>query len=273
MTDALNRVLLSAYACEPGKGSEPGVGWAWARELSNCTDLSILTRANNRHAIEVSGELWAGKVNWIYYDLPQWAMSWKRGARGANLYYWLWQIGAYAHIDKIHRRTPFDIIHHATFGRYWVPSWLSLLDTAFVFGPVGGGEDTPRGLRGGGSLAGRVVDAFRSMARRLAELDPVLRYSLRRSRAIAVAATEETAHKLRSLGVARCEIVPQCALDNNQIATFDALPRPKRDRFRVISIGRLVPWKGYHLGICAFAAIADRFPDAEYWIVNDGPEM
>src|SRR6185295_12842005 len=24
------RVLLSAYACEPSKGSEPGIGWNWA---------------------------------------------------------------------------------------------------------------------------------------------------------------------------------------------------------------------------------------------------
>jgi len=28
------RVLISAYACEPGKGSEPGVGWNVAREMS-----------------------------------------------------------------------------------------------------------------------------------------------------------------------------------------------------------------------------------------------
>jgi glycosyltransferase involved in cell wall biosynthesis len=273
MKDVPNCVLLSAYACEPGRGSEPGVGWAWARELSECVDLSVLTRTNNRDTIEQSGECWVGKVSWIYYDLPRWALWWKRGARGANLYYCLWQIGAYIHVRKIHRRTPFDIIHHATFGRYWVPSWLSLLDAAFVFGPVGGGEDTPSGLRAGFSWAGRVADAVRSVARRLAELDPVLRYSLHRSRSVAVAATEETARKLRSLGVGRCEIVPQCALDKKQIATFDALPRPKRDRFRVISIGRLVSWKGYHLGIRSFALLSAQFTNAEYWIVNDGPEM
>ena len=28
------KILMSAYACEPGKGSEPGVGWRWALETA-----------------------------------------------------------------------------------------------------------------------------------------------------------------------------------------------------------------------------------------------
>lgn len=28
------KILLSAYACEPNKGSEPGVGWSWATEYA-----------------------------------------------------------------------------------------------------------------------------------------------------------------------------------------------------------------------------------------------
>ena len=46
------RVLLSAYACEPGKGSEPGVGWNWVKQLARHEDVWVLTRSNNRGAIE-----------------------------------------------------------------------------------------------------------------------------------------------------------------------------------------------------------------------------
>ena len=47
------KILLSAYACEPNKGSEPGVGWHWALELGYLGhDVWVLTRANNRPAIE-----------------------------------------------------------------------------------------------------------------------------------------------------------------------------------------------------------------------------
>ena len=29
------KILLSAYACEPHKGSEPGIGWNWAIQLAS----------------------------------------------------------------------------------------------------------------------------------------------------------------------------------------------------------------------------------------------
>ena len=34
------KVFLSAYACEPGKGSEPGVGWSWAQGLADRVELT-----------------------------------------------------------------------------------------------------------------------------------------------------------------------------------------------------------------------------------------
>ena len=42
---------MSAYACEPGKGSEPGVGWNWALQAAQFHEVWVVTRANNRAAI------------------------------------------------------------------------------------------------------------------------------------------------------------------------------------------------------------------------------
>jgi glycosyltransferase involved in cell wall biosynthesis len=42
--------------------------------------------------------------------------------------------------------------------------------------------------------------------------------------------------------------------------------------FRVASIGRLVHWKGFHLGLIAFAKFQQEFPESEYWLIGDGPE-
>ena len=41
---------------------------------------------------------------------------------------------------------------------------------------------------------------------------------------------------------------------------------------RVVISGRLVPWKGHHTFLRAFAEAADHFPDAEAWIVGGGDE-
>ena len=46
------RALVSAYACEPGRGSEPGVGWSWAREIARFHEVWVITRFNNREPIE-----------------------------------------------------------------------------------------------------------------------------------------------------------------------------------------------------------------------------
>jgi len=55
----------------------------------------------------------------------------------------------------------------------------------------------------------------------------------------------------------------------------EELERPERSgnndaALRLISIGRLLHWKGFHLGLQAFAE-AD-LPDAQYWIIGDGPD-
>ena len=73
------RVLLSAYACEPVKGSEPGVGWNWVRQLSQFAEVWVLTRANNRNSIEAAiAEHPLPHVHFVYYDLPRWMSFWKR---------------------------------------------------------------------------------------------------------------------------------------------------------------------------------------------------
>jgi glycosyltransferase involved in cell wall biosynthesis len=41
---------------------------------------------------------------------------------------------------------------------------------------------------------------------------------------------------------------------------------------RLLSVGRLIHWKGYHLALEAFARLKSRFPQATYWVIGDGPE-
>ena len=41
------KVLISAYACEPSKGSEPAIGWDWVTEIANRGHhLVVFTRLN-----------------------------------------------------------------------------------------------------------------------------------------------------------------------------------------------------------------------------------
>ncbi len=89
------KLLLSAYACEPSKGSEPGVGWNWAQALfRRGYNVHVITRSNNRVDIESVGKRQPNPC-FHYHDLPKWARFWKYWPGGIYLYYLLWQVGAY----------------------------------------------------------------------------------------------------------------------------------------------------------------------------------
>ena len=267
------KVFLSAYACEPGKGSEPGVGWNWVRMISEMVEeVWVITRVNNREAIEKAlAREPMPNVHWGYFDLPRWARFWKRGQRGVHLYYYLWQIGIYFLARRLHRRVKFDLVHHVTFVNYWMPSFLALLPVSFVWGPVGGGESAPKTFYRTFSLRGRSYEYLRSLARWLGEHDPFVRLTARRS-AVALATTEETAGRVRYLGAKKVEVVSQVTLSEEEIRFLGAISPREGNPFRFISIGRLLHWKGFHLGIMAFAKLVREHPQSEYWIVGDGPE-
>jgi hypothetical protein len=138
------KVLASAYACEPDKGSESGVGWNWVKQIARFHEVWVITRKNNRQPIEQALlQEPMDNVHWLYFDLPHWARFWKKGQRGMYLYYYLWQVGIYKIGKRLHEEVDFDIVHHVTFVNYWTPSFLTLLPVPFIWGPVGGGESSP----------------------------------------------------------------------------------------------------------------------------------
>lgn len=113
------KILVSAYACEPGKGSEPGSGWYGVKKIAPFNEVWVITRANNREAIENTlPEDPMPNIHWVYYDLPAWMRFWKKGGRGVQLYYFLWQLGLYFVAKKLHARVGFDVVHHITFATY-----------------------------------------------------------------------------------------------------------------------------------------------------------
>ena len=265
------KILISAYACEPGKGSEPGIGWNIACSAARQHDVWVLTRESNRGAIEAALQKHpVSRLHPVYYDLPSWIRRWKRGERGMQAYYYLWQVGAYRVMRRLHRIHHFDVTQHATFGRYWGPSLLPLLPIPFIWGPVGGGEDAPRFLWRDLDAHGRRFERLRQIARLLGEHDPFVRIAAHRSVA-AVAVTEETARRLKVLGSRNTMVFSAMGLERSEFEEIAALPPAAPAPIRFLTMGRAVHWKGVHLGLRAFAACG--VTDAEYWVVGDGPGL
>jgi glycosyltransferase involved in cell wall biosynthesis len=266
------RILISAYACEPGKGSEPGVGWNWVQQLGRYHEVWVITRANNQEPIEKALAMKPlPNVHWVYFDLPRWARFWKKRRRGVHLYYYLWQIGAYFVARKLRRRIGFNLVHHVTFVNYWMPSFMALLPVPFVWGPVGGGESAPRAFRRCFGLRGRLYEGMRDLVRSLAQLDPFVRLMARRA-TMGLATTSQTEKRLRALGCRKVLVFSEAGVPAEEIAQLGILTVRQSNPFRLVSVGGLLHLKGFEFGLRAFAQFKSRFPATEYWIIGDGPE-
>ena len=265
-------VLISAYSCEPNKGSEPGVGWNTVHQVAQNHEVWVITRANNRQSIEKALAVSPlPSAHFIYFDLPRWARFWKKGPRGVHLYYYFWQVAARSAMRDISRKIRFDVTHHITFVSYSYPSFLASLPIPFVWGSVGGGESAPYTFWRSLGWRGFLFELIRSLARKRGEWDPLVRRTAQKA-AVAVATTAETSGRLRSLGANRIVRQSVAALNEADLQALLAIPTRTSTPFRIISIGRLLPWKGLHLAIHAFSRLLAQCPECEYWLIGDGPE-
>jgi len=160
-------------------------------------------------------------------------------------------------------------VHHVTFVKYWMPSFLAMLNVPFVWGPVGGGESTPARMLKGLGPRGLAYEVLRAAARWIGERDPFVRLTARRS-ARSLATTTETGQRLRRLGAAAVEVHSGVGLTDNNLQELGAGALSRDPAVRFVSVGRLLAFKGFHLGLRAFAKA--ELAHAEYWVIGDGPE-
>lgn len=150
------RVLLSAFACSPGKGSEPGVGWNVATRLANFHDVTVLygdVRSGHpsRHTVEswISENGAIHGLNFVYVPPTRRMLFWERLHRIPGLWftyyraYSLWQWEAFKVAASLHRMDAFDLSHLLTFVSFRDPGYLWQLNIPFFWGPIGGVENVP----------------------------------------------------------------------------------------------------------------------------------
>jgi glycosyltransferase involved in cell wall biosynthesis len=267
------KILISAYSCEPGRGSERGVGWNVAREVAKRHEVWVLTRPDeSKDAIEAELARYpVPNLHFVYFTLPFWRDSLRWGQAGAmQIHYYLWQIQAYFVAKHLHQEIGFDLAHHVTFVKYSSPSFLAFLPIPFIWGPVGGGETAPKPFWRDFSLRARLYEMSRDIVRKLGEYDPFARLTAQKSNVVR-ATTPDTAERLYKMGALQPQIVQAIGLLEEELKALKQCPLPPAEPLRFISMGRLLHWKGYHLGLRAFAQA--NLPDAEYWLVGEGPEL
>ena len=248
------RVLLSAFACEPYKGSEPEVGWQWAMQISRFNDVTVLTRQQYRAPVEkVLNTLPSNqpKPEFVYFDLPPWAQRLGKGSVGLRTYYVLWQKKAHSVISELHRMKPFDVMHHVTFATFRYPTAIWGHGVPSIWGPVGGIESTPSRLLPWEHPASLAVEVFRNLnnwiqAAPFAKLPKRAAASTR-----TLVSTIEMQKALAKLGF-QSQLMPTIGLETEKLSHQSH--RQSEGPLRLLFVGKLIALKGIDLALRALSA-------------------
>ena len=262
-------ILLSAYACEPGKGSEPGVGWRWTCGLAERVALTVLTRSNNQESIEravaaapIHDPL--RQVRFLYHDLGAiWKFLKHRRMLPTMAYYFLWQWTAARRFRREANQA--DIIHHLTFCTALCPGFWRSDHRTFVIGPVAAPLVNAYYLRLFGINA--PAQALRNLLIRNFLRIPWLRNTFRWASAV-IPANSEMHDLLVSRGIPAKEVI----LDTGAPEVTECFQRESRPgALRLMYAGQLERRKGLELSLRALARVDGRC-DWQFEILGSGPD-
>lgn len=270
----MKTILATAYAINPYKGSEDGMGWNFVVQMARFSRVIAITRENNRPYIdkfmrENPVEFYQN-IQFLYFDLPAWARFWKKGGRGAMIYYLMWQKGVIHFIRK--QNIQFDIVHNLNFHNDWTPSYLWQFGKPFVWGPIGHHS--------------RIPFQYLQPYSRMYWLKDTLTWIVKKTFWNVSAGLNDTINNSNHIlcmnaGVSSVLNLPEAKYSVvPSVATQDCgwLPVPPvTEEFTVISAGRLVPLKGFDLAIAAFAQFVNQLPreqraKCKFKIVGSGEE-
>ncbi len=205
------QVLVCAYACNPERGSEEAVGWNWVQAIARHCDATVITAAFHRPAIEAclarDRPAWAARVRFVYPRHRPWHYRPTRGWRRVegsifkplmHLAYRSWLRSAGRIAARLTATDRYDLAHQLTYVGFRFPGRLWRLPLPFVWGPIGGLEDTPWRLFGALDTRGKVYYGARNLVNALhRRLLVAPRRAARRAGSGLIAATSSVALALR----------------------------------------------------------------------------
>ena len=256
------KVLLSAFQCGPGRGSEPGNGWHWAITLADFGhEVTVLTGHKNRQLISAVD---SHGIDFQFIDLPASPLHRFSQTLGWADIYRHWQEKALVHSKGLTKK--YDVVHHVTWGSLRLGSDLWRLPIPLVYGPIGGGQTAPA------EYWRYFGPEWPAETLRTASTGPMLVLNSRsretiRNSAVVLATNSATMAACRRLGATDVRYMLAEGLPTEWLVD----PRPRPTGIPVVLwVGRLLRLKAPTLAIQAFAELRRVMP-ARLIVAGDGP--
>lgn len=267
------RIFVSAYACEPGKGSEIGVGWHWVLEMHKYFELWVLTRANNQEPIEKYFQEHPDEENdihWVYYDCPDYIKKFKHQMSGVRTYYSIWQHMSNSLVKKVMQENSIPIFHLLTYGNaIWHISSYGQKQF-FIWGPTGGVDTIPCKFSKHYTFKHRMLEAVRRLVVSALAISPSFHSKCKNADLIFCKANSTLGRiptKYREKAMLFTDVAMECAP-----AYFEPKTKPKSEGLTYITVGRLDGWRGFDLLIEAFSIAVQQMPNVTMKVIGEGAE-
>lgn len=259
------KILISVWACEPGRGSENEVGYRTVMAAASQHEVWAITNpsavAGLRRALPDNDT-----TRRIHLQPLEFGVTGDQfehlGMVGFQRYYEAWQRQAARLASELDARVGFDVVHHATLSSYWTRAGVASLDVPLVWGPIGGAVNAPMSLLPELGVRGIIEEVARATARPILAWLPPARRARRRA-SFTFAQNPETASKLGPHSEVR-------VMPNALAAKVETISSNERRTTEVFFVGRLLPWKAPSLAIRTLALIENG--DAKLHLFGDGPE-
>lgn len=282
----MKKALISAYACEPHVGSEPGVGWHWVKKTAaSFGEVHVVTRSGDRQ-LDSDGRKYvrdskgniekemsqldlSGRVTFHYFDLPNFISRFERTTIGDIVNIYLWEIFVFFFLLRKFPRHGFDVAQKVTIVSHRYPSFIWYFAKKYIHGPIAGGERFPLNLLPIFSPRSRLKEYTRMFFQLAPSLDPLIWWTYYMADEILVV-TNETRTILPSPFRHKCTI--QQAISEEEFGwkrqEFRLSGHVKGQPLRLLYVGRLLEWKGIML---AFKALKEVEIPYQFDIIGDGP--
>lgn len=269
------KVLVCAYACSPFKGSEPGMGWQFVREIAKRHDVWVITEEEKFRDDVMRG------LN----EHPELAASchfhFVKKRRGRLLrklwppsYYWFyrrWHHDAYVLASRLHEEIGFDLVHQLNMVGFREPGYMWRLPVPFVWGPVGGMMQLPAAYLPMLGVRGALYYGARNLINWFQQRYCMrCRVAAKRAGVGLVSATEEMRKKMHAFWGTDSTVIAEVGQAD---MPRDASPsvREDEDPLRIAWAGLHIPRKGLPMLLNALAHCADR-QNFRLDILGEGPE-
>lgn len=269
------KIFVIAYACEPYRQSESGLGWNIAGEIARRHEVTVLARANNREKIESfiaeHPEVPQARIRFLYHDIRGVKRILKKKIPlGDQIYFSAWLKSA---ADKYKDSfKDYDIVHQLTFSPFFVKPWGARYTNRYVWGPIGGGGGPearfPKGFKTKG-LSNRITEwLYRAIS--WAVYSPFAREFAKLRKQVAAVTFKAKAF---SVGF---------PIDEGQLSAIvqetgygGEIPSREYKKgvhsLKVVAVGRMIPHKGFEYAIKGFNKFIENGGQGEFHIFGDGP--